>query len=276
MRNLTGDRYPVMAVRGKRTIVADMSGNEGEITGVFQADRLGVLHTQGSKLYRNRAVLVDMGLNDRPKQFVTMGQHLIILPDMKYIDMEDTTNYGSMGHVVDVSEGTVTFELCNVQGQVYGAATASDTAPQNPNDKALWIDTSLDEKVLKQYSKNLGEWATIERTYVKISGLNYGTDGGTFRQYDGVTICGIGTQGAEHLNGKAILQNQDNYHSIVIEGLIDHKLEQDCAERSICIQRKVPIMDFVVEAGNRLWGCRYGKDVDGYDRYNPGSYVNKI
>ena len=253
MRNLTGDHYPVMAVRGQRRMVIDMAKADGEITGIVNTSRKGLLHTQGGKIYLHGKVLADMELGDKPKQFVMMGQNLIILPDMKYINLENPQDFGPIGHAVDVLEGTVTFEPCDVEGNVYSDATVSDTAPASPADKTMWIDTSLGEKALKQYSKSLGEWVTITRTYVKISGLNYGTDGQWFRQYDGVTIQGISVSGAVHLNGKAILQTSNNSRRIVIEGLIDKKLEQSCtAESPILIERKVPIMDFVIEAGNRL------------------------
>lgn len=270
MRNLTGDHFPVMAVRGQRRMVIDMAKADGEITGIVNTSRKGLLHTQGGKIYLYGNVLADMELGDKPKQFVMMGQNLIILPDMKYINLENPQDFGPIGHAVDVLEGTVTFEPCDVEGNVYSDATVSDTAPASPADKTMWIDTSLGEKVLKQYSKSLGTWSTIERTYVKISGLNYGTDGQWFRQYDGVTIQGISVSGAVHLNGKAILQTSNNSRRIVIEGLIDKKLEQSCtAESPILIERKVPIMDFVIEAGNRLWGCRYGLNTT-------GEFVNKI
>lgn len=278
MRNLTGDHYPVMAVRGQRRTVIDMSKKaEGEITGIVNTSRKGLLHTQGGKIYCSGIELANMELSDKPKQFVMMGQNLIILPDMKYINLENPQDFGTIGHAVDVLEGTVTFEPCDVEGNVYADATVSDTAPANPADKAFWIDTSLGGKVLKQYSKNLGDWFAIEKTYVKISGLNYGTDGQWFSQYDGVTIRGIAVLGADHLNGEAILQTNSNSRSIVIEGLIDKKLEQNCtAEGPIHIERGMPIMDFVVEAGNRLWGCRYGLNATGEDPYNPGEFVNKI
>lgn len=278
MRNLTGDHYPVMAVRKRRTQYATTAqANEGPITGIVNTTRGGMIYTQGSSLYHHGGVPVRMDLNDKPKQFVTMGQYLIILPDMKYFNMENPQDYGPIGHVVDVLEGTVTFEPCDVEGKVYADATVSDTAPANPADKALWIDTSLGEKALKQYSKTLGTWVIIENTYVKISGLDGGADGQWFSQYDGVTIRGIAVFGADHLNGRAVLQSQSNSKSIVIEGLIDKKLEQNCdAEGPIHIERKVPVMDFVIEAGNRLWGCRYGLNATGEDPYNPGEFVNKI
>lgn len=276
MRNLTGDHYPVMAVRKRRKLHGSAAQKDLPVTGMVNTERMGMIYTQGDTLYYYGGMPAKMGLNEEPKQFVTMGHYLIILPDMKYFDLESPQNFGPIGHVVDMLEGTVTFEPCDVEGNVYADATVSDSAPANPADKTMWIDTSLGNKVLKQYSKNLGEWFTIDRTYVKIGGLDDGADGQWFNQYDGVTIRGINIFGADHLNGMKILYGQSN-KSLIIEGLIDKKLEQNCdAEGPIHIERKVPVMDYVVEAGNRLWGCRYGMNATGEDPYNVGEFVNKI
>lgn len=274
MRNLTGDHFPVMAVRRQRSTFRDVSRTDGEITGLVYTNKLSVIRTQGENLYYSGNLCAKMELSDSLKQFVMMGQYLIILPDMKYFNMEDPEDYGPMGNVVDVLEGTVTFEPCNVEGNVYSDAAVSDTAPASPADKALWIDTSLGQKVLKQYSKALGTWTAIENTYVKISGTGCAKG---FSQYDGVSIRGISVYGADHLHGQVIVQKIIDADSIVIEGLIEKKLEQKCdVDGPIHIERKVPVMDFVIEAGNRLWGCRRGLNATGEDPYDPGEFVNKI
>lgn len=35
------------------------------------------------------------------------------------------------------------------------------------------------------------------------------------------------------------------------------------ADMELTITRNLPIMDYVIESGNRLWGCRYGTNIDG-------------
>ena len=271
MRNLTGEHYPVMAVRQKRRTVMELSGNKGEVTALLATDRNGFIYTQGTRLHHLTSISgVDMGLSDEAKQLVRIGSYLIILPDMQYFNLEDTQDFGPIGHSVEVTAGEVSFELCDVNGEAYGTATISDTAPASPANKALWIDTSLGEKALKQYSKNLDTWMAIERTYVKISGLNGGTDGQGFSQYDGVTISGITATGAQQLNGRAVLQTNHNSSSIVIEGMVEKTLKQTCTEENpLRVERAVPVMDCVIEVNNRLWGCRYGLDAQ-------GKFVNKL
>ena len=50
----------------------------------------------------------------------------------------------------------------------------------------------------------------------------------------------------------------DDY--IVVTGIIDRVTTQ---EAPITVARRMPNMDFVIESRNRLWGCRYGTDVNG-------------
>ncbi len=273
MENLSSNGYPVLSVRKKRGTLVDINDlpatelpREGKITGVVYTDRWGVLYTQGPNLYRFSGInaFAQMELNDEPKRFVFMGALLIILPDMKYINLEHTQDYGPLGHSVSVTEGEVTFQLCKADGEPYDVTTVQDAQPENPADGALWIDTSESTHALKQYSAAMEQWTTVATTYVKISGLNYGTDGQFFGQYDGVTISGITAEGATHLNGAAVLQTKSNSNSIVIVGLLDKVVKQTCtAEDPIRVERRIPVMDYVVEAGNRLWGCRHGKDLDG-------------
>lgn len=279
MENLTSDHYPVLSPRKKRSTVFDINNlpagerpHEGKLTGVVCTSQWGIMYTQGPNLYRwyypNSPIPLE--LNDEPKRFVFMGQYLIILPDMKYVKLDKYLNdYGSLSHWAEISEGTATFELCDVDGKAYSGATVSDTAPGSPKNLALWIDTSSNPHVLKQYSASSDMWATVTATYVKIKAP--ANDGRIywFDEHDGVTISGIRAEGALDLNGSTTIWKRGaNY--IVVPGMLDKTVTQDCGtDRAIRIERKVPVMDYVVEAGNRLWGCRYGENGD-------GKFVNEI
>lgn len=63
----------------------------------------------------------------------------------------------------------------------------------------------------------------------------------------------------EELNGTKIIYAKDEDY-IVVVGLIDLTYEQ--TEGTVTIKRAVPDMDYVCEAQNRIWGCKYGM-VDG-------------
>ena len=270
MTNLTSSHYPLMAPRGQRKVFEDIEDlpkverpREGRITGVTFNEKWGVIYAQGENLYiwgsPNSAI--GMGLGDEIKRFVQMGSYLIVLPDMAYLNLENLNDFGSLGHYVEVTEGTVTCELCDAEGNAYTDVLTADTAPEAPEDKALWIDTSGEDHVLKRYSATSGQWVTVVSTYVKISGLEGERGRDYFREYDGVTISGL-KGAAAHLNGGAVL-HYGSHRTIMIPGILDEVYTQDCAEAPVRVERKVPVLDYVVECGNRLWGCHYGKDRDG-------------
>lgn len=56
---------------------------------------------------------------------------------------------------------------------------------------------------------------------------------------------------------------------------IENQYAQQAAQgSSISFSRRMPKMDFVIEAGNRLWGCRYGKNAD--DEFVNEIYCSKL
>jgi hypothetical protein len=51
---------------------------------------------------------------------------------------------------------------------------------------------------------------------------------------------------------------------IIVTGILDKTATQTLTESAyISIKRQMPIMDFIIESGNRLWGCRYGTALNG-------------
>jgi hypothetical protein len=102
--------------------------------------------------------------------------------------------------------------------------------------------------VLKQYSFSSGTWSSIATTYVKISANGIGEN---YDVGDSVTISGAEVPS---LNGSFIIMSKDDNY-IVVTGLIDEVKTQTTPLK---VERRMPDMDFVVEANNRLWGCKYG------------------
>jgi hypothetical protein len=201
---------------------------------------------------------VNLGLTEGEKQLVSMGAYVIILPDRKWINTLDITQYGD----IDAEFSTTTdvaFSLSSASGDTYRDVTTSDTEPKNPSNMDLWLDTSSTPHSLKQYSASAGLWVSMATTYVKISATGIGS---AFEQYDGVEISGIVEEQAKILNGFAtVWAKGDDF--LVITGLLDRATTQLAAEGAVTVARKMPSMDYVVEAGNRLWGCRYGISANG-------------
>lgn len=258
MKNLTSDVAPVLSPRKARGMC-----REGiNVQGMIAKDSL--CYVDGSCFVMNE-YRVDLGLStqeqDCPKQMVSMGAYVIVLPDKKYINTADLSDYGSIDAQVSVS-APVTFSPCKQDGTVFAPEYIQPEEPPEPANMALWMDTSASPHSLKQYSASAGMWTGIATTYVKIQCAGIG---GPFAAYDGVHISGLSSLTAatadqlEALNGAAIIYAREE-NAITVVGILD---EATTVEAPLTVCRKMPAMDFIVENDNRLWGCRYGLNNDG-------------
>ncbi|MBO7251521.1 MAG: hypothetical protein J6V25_02720, partial [Oscillospiraceae bacterium] len=137
-------------------------------------------------------------------------------------------------------------------------------APENPENATLWIDTSSTPNVLKQWSESSGQWVSMVTTYIKIQ---TGGIGAQFAVGDGIMISGLKDQESQisALEGAAIIQDKgDDY--IVVIGILD---KTTTISEKVTIKRTMPVMDYIIECNNRLWGCRYGLD-------DNGEFVNRL
>lgn len=250
MQNLTSDFFPVLANRRSRGVFK----KAGEYTGLIGKDAL--CYIDGSKFCMNE-YRVEMGLNDSPKQLIGMGAYVIILPDRKFINTEDLTDFGNIDAEV-TTQGNLVAQLCRADGQVYSPDYMGATEPENPEAMEIWLDTSGEKPSLKQWSGSAAMWVSIQTTYVRLSATGIGKP---FSVFDGVQITGLAgldPELAELESNTVIWAKGDDF--IVITGVItqDHTVDTP-----VTVLRRMPEMDFVVEAKNRLWGCKYGIAEDG-------------
>ncbi|MFZ5975204.1 MAG: hypothetical protein ACOYU3_07330 [Bacillota bacterium] len=237
MANMSSSLYPILSPRGKRGTLTLLSTPNGI------AAKSNLFWVDGTALYHNGALVTGLTLQNNAKQFVSMGAYLLIWPDKVYYNTEDQT-YGNLGAEITIA-GDVTCTLTKQDGTAYGTPTVSSTAPVDPADGDLWLDTSQTTHILKQYSATSGTWVAVATTYVKIAAENIGAQ---FAQYDGVTISGLNTTS---LNGDFILYGADENY-IIITGIIDQTAQQT---GGVTVKRTVPDMDFLTESENRVWGC---------------------
>lgn len=261
MKNMTSDHYPVLSPRKKRGFYVKPASPQGLIA------KEDICYVDGSEFVIGTE-RIDMGLSvaakDCPKKLVSMGAYVIIMPDKKYINTVDTADFGDI-EATFTSSTTVSFELSTISGEVYADTVISPDEPENPKNLDYWIDTSSVPNALKQYSATSGMWVTIVTTYVKISATGIGSK---FSQYDGVTISGIVNEKLKDLNGTMVVWSKgDDY--IVVVGLLDEVISQTVAQGAVKVERRMPNMDYLIESGNRIWGCRYGESVN-------GEFVNEI
>ena len=278
MKNLTSTYYPVLSPRTKRGTYLTASNPQGMIA----KDALCYIDGQYFCMNEYR---IDMGLStaeeDCPKQLVSMGAYVIIMPDKKYINTLDLTDFGNIEASYPAAEGqkvTASYEMCKLDGTEYTNTQKSPNAPEiteemekGETEIPLWIDLSSTPHSLKQYSKTNKMWVTIPTTYIKISAPNIAS---AFKQYDGVKISGFPEESpqlkeidgnsfplwqAYHDKGEGERAEGTNDY-IVIIGLLDEAVTYETALR---IERTMPELDFITESENRLWGCRYGIAANG-------------
>lgn len=261
MRNLTSDVAPVLSPRKARGLYLQT----GNVQGMIAKDSL--CYIDGSCFVMN-AYRVDMGLSteeeDCPKKLISMGAYVIILPDKKYINTANLTDWGNIDAEVTTT-APVTFSPCRQDGTAFSPNYIQPTEPEGPENMALWMDTSATPHSLKQWSDSAGMWSSIATTYIRIQCTGIGK---AFSQYDGIHITipeGMTAEQLKELNGSAIVYAKDD-DFIAVVGILD---EETTIEEHITVSRKMPVMDFVIENDNRLWGCRYGQN-------NKGEVVNEL
>lgn len=235
MQNMDTREYPAVARRQKRVHVATLN----KPNGLCATDRL--CFVDGVKFYYNGFYYGDV--EDSEKTLVPMGAKIAIFPDKKLFDTT-TFSFTDMEQK-NVSSGTVSVTLAKGDGTPYGEYTEGGTAPENPENGQLWLDTSGDAPVMKTWSEAQGVWVAEATTYVLVSATGLGQG---LKALDGVTVSGLEEGG---LNGDWILTDAGPDY-ILFTGILQKALTQAGEVR---VERTCPEMDFVVEKDNRLWGC---------------------
>lgn len=261
MENFTSDLAPVLSPRPRRGLYARDVSAQGMIA------RDSLCYVDGRFFVINRYP-IDLGLSteekDCPKQLVSMGAYVIILPDKKYINTADLTDFGPI-EAEFTAASPVRILPCRLDGTEYTPDFIQPQQPTAAENLNLWMDTSVSPHSLKQYSQSLDLWTGIETTYVKLRCAGLGK---AFSQYDGITLSGLsGLEDSQlaALEGSQILYGCEE-DAVIITGLLDAPVT---VEAPVTVARKMPAMDFILESGNRLWGCRYGLN-------NEGKLVNEL
>lgn len=287
MTNLSSADYPLLSPRKKRGIYATTSNKP---QGLIAKDAL--CYVNGSAFVIN-GYPVDMGLDlNTPKTLVSMGAYVIIMPDKKYInttknEIENAFEFGNIE--ASVSINSIGFNLCNKDGEAIGLHYSQIDMPKIDTDSAeeydgkYWLQFEGGENpkpiALKQYSATNKQWFAVD-TYLSISTHGESRpDFNSFEVGDSVIISGIEEiDKVRDLNGEPQIIVGRKPYAIWIKGIIGEPFDEgSVADKlyqtdyqsfyydnvSVTIQRKMPNLDFIIESQNRLWGCRYGVEVNG-------------
>lgn len=239
MENITGAKLPVVSARGRRARLRKLE----KPNGLFAHEKL--CWVDGTDFYYGG--IIKGQVMDSEKQFVRMGAYVLIWPDKMYYNTH-TDEYGPLEASVTTTEEVAAI-LCKHDGSLYENYAIGDTAPEDPENGALWLDTGSDPNVLRQYVDYLGMWNPIPTVYTMIASAGIGVG---FEEFDGVTLSGFEN---EELNGEFYLIGRDDDY-LIVTALIREALLQTAP---VTVARKVPDMEYITECNNRIWGCSSAK-----------------
>ena len=253
--NLSTALYPSLASRAPRGTVTTLR----DPGGLLAKDAL--TWVDGGTLYVNSLATPVTGLAAGEKQLVSMGAYLCIFPDKVYYNTADPADYGSMEARYE-SAGDIRYSLCRSDGTDYERVVTGAEEPEDTSVE-LWISTAGGGLTAMSYSVSYGAWVAVDTVYTKLRFTSQGSIPRLFAEGDGVTVSGAQFADA---NGEKILYavggcgetGSEQADFIVVVGLLEDPFTQ--TEGSVVIERRVPAMDYVCEAQNRLWGCFYGSD----------------
>lgn len=281
MENLTSDEYPVLSVRKRRGIPKLYADKPvGLITRAFgSAGEFQPVWIDGTVLHigeSDEINLASFGYRDDggDRQLVSMGAYIIVIPDMIYINTVKTHDRGIISDVY-ASGGTWSARVCDFEGKYprfvrkdtpkAQAATETEPAVELHNGD-LWHKTGV-SPALYRYDEDTGEWYSVS-SYLKVTGTDPSSPNAGWAAITMKSPLQAGDtvriSGPTAVSGVHMIQRVDEYPFLgikatffLVEGILDSETQNSSGIR---IERVIPKMDFVCEAGNRLWGCRYGED----------------
>ncbi len=163
--------------------------------------------------------------------------------------------------------------------------------PETPFNGLKWYDKATGNKYV--FSSAQGEWTAYTTNYILFTYTEGGSAGDYdvlfdvtyngekkndnegnelrapfegFKEGDAIEIAGF----SEERDGTYIIASLSN-GGLVLNGIVDDttRYQLDEVGKGVTISRNVPKMDFVIESGNRLWGCYYGPN-------DKGEVINEI
>ena len=260
MTNCGPERFPAAGPRARRGARA-MPKRVKRVQAILSGETL-VYAADGFLYVKDRPVMELTAAE--PKKLIAMGAYVIVLPDKLYYNTADPADAGSMEAAFEAASG-VRYRLCDASGGEIGTPAVRDTPPPSPENGALWLDDSVTPNVLKRYSAETGLWSALAAAHVMLQAPGIGRG---FRAGDAVRLTGISQidESLSPLEGQYAALSYADEGMLVIPGTA---ARAGTTALPFSVERRLPLMDFVFECGNRLWGCRCGKDAD-------GRFVNEI
>lgn len=278
--------------------VAD--GPTGEVYGIVTgANEQNNLTLYGAADHVRYTVYGIDGHNGEERQFAGMGADVIMFPDKVKLSLslpesasvprltkEPLENETVVSNVVPSDFGNVGYFMIDkvpLSDDDGGMLIKNlemwraENPPADPANGDLWLDRT--NRAADPYNQNTGQavvyseiyktWVNLYPTYVK---LRYPGIGKGFKAGDYVSLTVPENAGPLiALNDEKIIEAcGDDF--IVVQGIIDYdQVNVNTIPQfhvGITVKRSVPDLDYITEAGNRLWGCR--------NEYRDGKIINEI
>ena len=222
MQNMSSSKYPLLSSRPKRgaapsSLLPPIGGMVGML---YRSALYTVSYYQGSGAYPlhvyKGGTEIAQFLTDVPaaekRELIMMGAYLIVLPDKVYVNTVDLTQTGYIE--AEASTGSnPTIQLCTEDGSVISIDYAGRTAPDNPSDGYVWLDTSNEPPMIKKYFASNAMWSADIVNYIKLTSDGLSAD---FAEGDGVKISGITAESFTHLNNTTILKTKPDDDTMVL------------------------------------------------------------
>lgn len=256
-RNCSSRRYPTLSARLERGYVGDYA-----IESMIALDG-DLYYASSSELWRlgDETPLMNLMGAVPKKSMVAMGTYILIFPEGAYFNTAYPSDCGYIDGGADFyASTTVDYTMCNSQGDgITAKAAPKDPYTYTPGDPGYsdyydshahddgyyWIDTGGSPHVLKRWSTTYQSWTQIPNTFTKIETAGVGA---SFNEMDTVLI----DFSSVIPEGYYTIYHKDTDY-IVVPYLLD-EIQQGVSD-PLVVGIRVPLMDYVVECNNRLWGC---------------------
>ncbi len=236
---------------------------------------------------------------DETPQLVSFSSYIVDMKNGRWFSAlpDDSGHYntGLFSYSAYGTGNTFGVYLCDEKGDYLEENHFGASPPEDCVGGMLWFDTTTAPGMLKRYYEDSASFVE-EPCYLRVS---MDADFGYMATGDVVELtlpCPVDEDGVSygivdpHLPRKVVNKgvNANGTNFVVVEGTLNLcmgysysdgvlSLEKATTQTqgltlqgdTCLVENPLPILDFVVEANNRLWGCRYGRN-------RKGDMVNEI
>lgn len=271
MSDISFDEFPCMSTRNKRAVWTGYtdrySGENAFHNGSHVFPGKGILaassvadkfcYCSESSLFINGKKIASDCLDPEALQhsIVGFGRNLFILPEGLYVKTLNESKFEVTDMRAEKSFFCTAVVFCDASDTEIDAVNIY-TYPSEAVAGDKIIQRESDEMYLYVFSEE-GNWERDKKLYAKIKANGIEE---SFHQGEKLSF----SEDFFLVKNGTVISSGEGY--ITVDTVIAGKREGD---NYFTVRKRMPVMDFAVEHNNRIWGCRYGEDID-------GNFVNEV